>query len=174
ILGLDYVSIIKDEDAFNSFKNKCVALDGFYTLGSYLVTAACKDSEKNPGKVSTLERAQGSALRALYHGVKQLNKKNATLSDEKKIKYMVFHAAGNPYDENNGLIKYYRDKFGFYLTYGVYPALLYNEDQIIYYLNDLDFPPSLTRKDIANDLKAGRALFTAQKTVYNKLVERYN
>jgi hypothetical protein len=166
--GINIDELLNNSDAYKKFKLSCVALDGFYTQSDFLKSFSCRDpTDIQAGKVVTLPVAKAAAIRALQYILEKIKEYNKSTTMQ-PIKYMLFHAAGNPYS-TSGLIKYYMTTFGFTLTYGVYPQLVY-PDKYLDFIED----PNVTIDLIKNDYSKGKPLFKQNYERYMSLKKEYD
>jgi hypothetical protein len=149
-VGINYDAATQSEANYNALKNQCVDLTGFYKSAPY-----------NDEKYSII--TQGHGIDALKLIIKNLITENAKLDDSYKIKYVVFNAAGYPYDTDSGLLRYYTS-LGFKLIMGVYvpfDEIPYHDNSAVVNLN------MLTIDKIRGDYAGGFPRLRQLEQVYN-------
>ena len=93
-------------------------LTSYYTFKDFYDAVPCPGERKyrtdveNPGKEETQKVAKQGSIKSLITALINIRKSNTTKLSEEKIKYVIFHAAGNPFDLNGGLFGYYKKVFG--------------------------------------------------------------
>ena len=155
---IDVDDILSNKGEYDKFLARCICLDGYYTL-NYLVTTPCNEQEKEPGKIYTTDEAKGAAKSSLKNIIKQIMDHNQTASIP--IEFLIFHAAGNPFDPNGALAKYYKHTFGLKCTLGVYPFLM-------------DTYEGVTQELISSDRKNNNEILNKQIKRYESLKIKYD
>lgn len=79
-------------------------------------------------------------MQSLFVALKMIKVYNEVHKNEplKQKKYLLFHAAGNPYLANEGLLRYYSKDLGFTMTYGIFPLMYPIPDVIDMIRSDIE------------------------------------